>query len=145
MATDVSTDALVVAKRNAKRHGVADRISFLHGDLYAALNGTVLERTASLILSNPPYIPDDEIQRLEPEVAAWEPCEALAGGHDGLVFIRKIIAGAGNYLADNGHLVMEFGAGQSRQVRELAEERGFESEIKKDLSNIERILIAIKR
>jgi release factor glutamine methyltransferase len=116
-ATDISTEALVVAKRNAKRHGMADRINFLHGDLYAALNGTGLERKASLILSNPPYIPDDEIQRLEPEVAAWEPRGALAGGHDGLVFIRRIIAGADSYLANNGHLVMEFGAGQSGRRR----------------------------
>ncbi len=145
LATDISTEALVVAGRDAIKHGVADRIDFLHGDLYDALNRAVLERKAALILSNPPYIPDDEIERLEPEVAVWEPRASLAGGHDGLVLIRRIIAGADNYLANNGHLVMEFGAGQSRLVRELAEESGFECEIKKDLSNIERILIAGRR
>lgn len=143
-ATDISIEALVVAERNARRHGVADRINFLRGDLYDALNEVVLERKATIILSNPPYIPDDEIERLEPEVAAWEPRASLAGGHDGLVLIRRIISGAGNYLANNGHLVMEFGAGQSQMVREFTEESGFECEIKKDLSNIERILIAKK-
>ncbi len=144
-ATDISIEALAVAGRNAIRHGVADRIDFLRGDLYDALNGAGLERKAAIIVSNPPYIPDHEIQRLAPEVAVWEPRPALAGGHDGLVFIRRIILGADNYLANNGHLVMEFGAGQSNLVREFTEESGFECEIKKDLSNIERILIAGRR
>jgi len=90
-ATDVSAAALAIARANSARQGVADRVQFLEGDLLAPLQLLGLVGRFSLLISNPPYIPDDEVSGLQPEVSRYEPRTALAGGSDGLNFHRRLV------------------------------------------------------
>lgn len=115
-ATDVSPDALDVARQNAATHGVADRITFAHGDLFAPLaDGERFD----LIVSNPPYIAQGELAELAPEVRDHEPRAALDGGPDGLSFYRRIAADVGRFLAPGGTLMVEVGWTQNDAVRDL--------------------------
>jgi release factor glutamine methyltransferase len=115
-ATDVSPDALDVAKRNAAKHGVADRITFLQGDLFAALPpGSGFD----LIVSNPPYISQSELPTLAPDVRDHEPRQALDGGPDGLAFYRRIAKDALPFLKPGGSLLLEIGYTQDEAVRGL--------------------------
>ena len=107
-ATDISPDALAVARRNAARHGVADRVTFHRADLLDDLPGPF-----DLIVSNPPYVPDAVIDTLAPEVSRHEPAAALRGGRDGLDTVRRLAGVAAGRLRTGGWLVMEIGAGQS--------------------------------
>jgi release factor glutamine methyltransferase len=120
-ATDVSSTSLAVAQENAQRHGVADRVHFLQGDLFFPLHS--LDLTFDLIISNPPYIADDDIPTLQPEVSKWEPRGALDGGHDGLDFYRRLLGEGPQYLHSGGWLVMEIGHGQQSEVLRLARQQ----------------------
>jgi len=118
VAVDVSADALHVARRNAERHGVADRIEFLTSDLYAAVTGAA---PFDLIASNPPYIAGDSIAILAREVRDHEPRLALDGGPNGLAVFDRLIAGAADRLAPGGWLLVEIGFDQEPEaVRRLA-------------------------
>lgn len=114
-AVDVSPAALAVAAGNAQRHGVADRITFLEGDLFAP----VARQTFDLVVSNPPYIADAEFASLDIGVREYEPRTALAGGADGLDFYRRIAADVCGYLAPGAAVMVEIGATQEAAVREL--------------------------
>ncbi len=114
VATDVSNDALSVARRNAERHGVSDHIAFVKGDM---LSGTAGDFDA--IVSNPPYVPDREIDALQPEVRDHEPRIALAAGADGLDVLRTLITQAVSRLKPAGLLLFEFGFGQADAVWQL--------------------------
>jgi ribosomal protein L3 glutamine methyltransferase len=103
-ATDLSADALAVARLNVERHGLADRITLHQGDGLDAVRG----RRYELILCNPPYVTSASMAGLPPEYRA-EPALALAGGEDGMDFIRTLIANAGAFLIDDGMLVIEIG------------------------------------
>jgi ribosomal protein L3 glutamine methyltransferase len=103
-ATDLSADALAVARLNVERHGLADRITLHQGDGLDAVRG----RRYELILCNPPYVTSASMAALPPEYRA-EPALALAGGEDGMDFIRTLIANAGAFLIDDGMLVIEIG------------------------------------
>jgi ribosomal protein L3 glutamine methyltransferase len=103
-AADLSADALAVARLNLERHGLADRISLRQGDGLAAVG----DRRYDLILCNPPYVNSDSMAALPPEYRA-EPGIALAGGDDGMDFVRPLLAQAGAHLADGGVLVLEIG------------------------------------
>jgi ribosomal protein L3 glutamine methyltransferase len=105
LATDISAEALEVARRNVRRHGVEDRVGLIEADLFAGVRGRF-----DLIVSNPPYVPDADLEDMPPEFAC-EPRSALAGGRDGLDLVRRIVAGAGTHLASDGLLVVEVGAG----------------------------------
>ncbi len=142
-ATDVSRRALRIARSNAERHGVADRITFLRGDLWRALDGQGPEAGADLVVSNPPYIPSGAIPGLMPEVR-WEPRRALDGGPDGLAFHRAIIAGAPGHLRPGGCLLLEIGAGQAEAVRGLFERvGGFDAPwVHRDLAGCDRVVAA---
>lgn len=122
VATDVSTVALEVAQRNAARNEVAGRITFLAGDLFAA----IAERIGrfDLLVSNPPYIRRAEIATLEPEVGRWEPRAALDGGVDGLDFYRRIAAAAWQFLTPNGALALEIGADMGGEVCAIFNQAG---------------------
>lgn len=102
-ATDLSTDALAVAAINVQRHGLQDRITLRQGDGLAAAQGRY-----DLILCNPPYVNARSMSSLPPEYRA-EPAMALAGGADGMDFIRRLLRSAGRYLNDDGVLVLEVG------------------------------------
>ena len=118
LATDSSSEALEVAARNARRNGVADRVSLSVGRLCEPLREGVGCGVA-LVVSNPPYIPSDQIEGLEPEVRHYEPRQALDGGPDGLQVIRELIPEAAAVLAPGGWLVLELGESQAPGVREI--------------------------
>jgi release factor glutamine methyltransferase len=135
--TDISIAALDVARRNAERHGVAQRIRFV--------NAYLLDDVApvDLIVSNPPYIPAGDAPGLQPEVGQYEPAGALFGGPgDGLELVRRLLASAGAHLADEGRLMIEFGFGQEAPLREAALDAGWHVvRICNDLQAIPRVAI----
>jgi ribosomal protein L3 glutamine methyltransferase len=102
-ATDLSADALAVARLNVERHQLGERIHLCQGDSLAAAKGRY-----DLILCNPPYVNQTSMEQLPPEYRA-EPALALAGGPDGMNFVRRLIAGVGTYLEPQGVLVLEIG------------------------------------
>jgi release factor glutamine methyltransferase len=118
VAIDISPRALEVARRNATRHGVADRIDILVGDL---LGPVAEEPPFDVILSNPPYIPTEVIPTLEPGVRDHEPHVALDGGPGGLAVVTRLIEQAIPLLRHEGHLILEIGTAQERPVRALIE------------------------
>jgi release factor glutamine methyltransferase len=112
--SDISRPALEVARRNALRHGVADRVTFEEGDLLDRLTGSF-----DAIVANPPYVVDRARPALQPEVRDHEPPVALFGGVDGLTLVTRLIATAPARLAPGGYLVFEFGLGQDVEVENL--------------------------
>jgi release factor glutamine methyltransferase len=120
-AVDVSAAALAVAARNAGKHGVAERIRFLEGDLFAPVPAG--ERF-DLILSNPPYIPHGDIAGLAVGVREYEPHLALDGGADGYAVFDRLIAGAPERLKPGGYLIVEIGAPQEESARQRIEAVG---------------------
>jgi release factor glutamine methyltransferase len=118
VAVDVSDEALAVARENAAKNGVADRVEFRRGDLYDAIDGG---ETFDFILSNPPYIPSADVDTLAPEVRDHEPRLALDGGPDGFAVFDRILAGAAERLTDGGWLMVEIGADQESAARAKAE------------------------
>ena len=139
-AVDVSEDALEVARANAGRHGVADRLAFCRGDLFGAVAG----RRFDAVVSNPPYVPAGEIDGLDPEVGRYEPRAALDGGEDGLDVLRRIARSAEASLVPGGFVAVEFGAGQGAAVREAFESAGGYAsvELVSDLAGRERVAVA---
>jgi release factor glutamine methyltransferase len=133
---DASQEAIVIAHKNAVKHGLENRCEFRFGSLLDPLAEKV-----DMILSNPPYIQSDQIEKLQEEVAIWEPRDALDGGKDGLEYIRKIIEQAPAHLASEGKIYIEIGFDQKEKVKELARETGKYQEIRiiKDLSGKDRI------
>jgi release factor glutamine methyltransferase len=135
--TDISADALDVARRNADRLGLADRTRFLVGDFGTGLGGSF-----DLVVSNPPYIVTSQIGTLARDVRGHDPRLALDGGADGLAAYRAIAADAPR-LIGGGHLVVEIGAGQQRDVEFLLAEKGLAiAAIRHDLSGIARAVAA---
>lgn len=146
-ATDASAAALKIAKENADIHGVKDRVVFLEGDLYAALesrpsNTDNRPTVFDLIVSNPPYIKNGDIQNIQPEVRDYEPRMALDGGLEGLDFYKRIIEGASDYLSPDGWLAVEVGEGQADAVADMIKSIGiFEpASTVKDIAGIERVV-----
>jgi release factor glutamine methyltransferase len=139
-ALDVSVEAIEVARENAKRHEVEERIQFHLGNGFAALPN---EKQFELIVSNPPYIPSEEIATLEPEVRDHDPKSALDGGVDGLDFYRALAKEAKEHLAAHGCLMLEFGEGQADSIKKIFEEQKWIVEaIERDYNQRERILVA---
>jgi release factor glutamine methyltransferase len=135
MATDVSPDALVIARANAVTHGVDSRVQFLQADLLPALDAI------DLIVSNPPYIPQGDEASLAPEVRDHEPHVALFGGVDGLDIYRRLFLDARRQIRDTGRLIVEVGYDQAGAVTALARSAGWELEnMYRDLQGIERVL-----
>jgi release factor glutamine methyltransferase len=141
VATDVSAGALRVARRNAERHGVADRITFVETSF---LDG--LEASADLIVSNPPYVPAVSAPGLTPEVLHYEPSVAVFGGDDGLDGLRRVLEDSIARLATNGWLIVEFGYGQEDGVRSIVEGLPALSlvKIRADLQDIPRTAVLQK-
>ncbi|MFO7300963.1 MAG: peptide chain release factor N(5)-glutamine methyltransferase [Acidobacteriota bacterium] len=136
-ATDVSAEALALAKENAARHDAVDRIAFVH----APLTGGAVD--VDLIVSNPPYIPEAHREQLMPDVRDFEPHGALFGGEDGLAVIRALADDARRALRGHGVLLVEIGFGQAADVQRLLEARGFGSiRVHRDLAGIERVVEA---
>jgi len=141
IATDISAAALTVAARNARRHGVAGRVSFVRTHFLAGL----LAR-ADLIVSNPPYVPASAAPALAPEIVRHEPHTALFGGNDGLAAIREILASAADHLDADGRLIVEFGFGQEPEVSALAVRSGWRvRRVRDDLQGIARTIVLGRR
>jgi release factor glutamine methyltransferase len=134
IASDASLAALTLARRNATRHQVADRIAFLHTSLVPP------ENDVGMIVSNPPYIPLSQRDALPPEVREFEPDLALYGGHDGLDMYRRLLRSSQD-LEQGGWLIVEVGYDQADAVRSLADPRSWEpGRTYTDLQGIERVL-----
>ena len=146
--TDLSAEALSVARRNARELGLEARCVFAEGDLFSALEpGKLCGKDShpcmkyDMIVSNPPYIATEVIATLSPEVRFHDPGMALDGGADGLVFYRRITEQAGSWLKDGGWLLVEIGHDQGESVSRMFEEAGFGSVAGiKDLGGLDRVV-----
>lgn len=131
---DISTGALEVTQKNLDKYNIEAEVT--ESNLFDSIDGTY-----SMIISNPPYIEQDVIESLMPEVKDYEPRLALDGGEDGLVFYRSIIASSKNYLQPGGYLLFEIGYNQGKQVFDMMEAAGFLNvTIQKDYSGLDRIV-----
>lgn len=137
VASDISEEALKIAKSNAVKNKVDDKIEFVHSDMFEGITGTF-----GVIISNPPYIPTADIAGLDREVKDYEPALALDGGEDGLDFYRIIAEKAGEYLAPGGRIFLEAGIGQAQAVADML--KGFDTKIIKDMQGIDRIICGVK-
>ena len=142
-AVDVSSDALKIARENALNLKLEQNIRFYRGSWWNPLN---LEDKVTGMVSNPPYIPTEEIDNLEPEVA-HEPRLALDGGDDGLDDVRCLVKDAPQYLVSGGIWLVELMIGQADKVAKLLEQQGeyFNIKIYEDLNGIERFVLAYRR
>ncbi len=142
VATDISSGALEVARRNAVRHGVGDRMEFIQGDLCAAATGVF-----DIIVSNPPYIPDDAYPLLPEGIRAFEPSQALIAGPDGTAFHRRIIREGANRLKAGGWVLLEIGEEQRQLVESCFRESGSYDNIgfRKDYGGIDRVAFARRK
>jgi len=138
VVTDISKAALLVAKNNAKRHYVEDRIEFIESDWFDSLHGKF-----DLIISNPPYIAENEMDALERDVINFDPKIALTPGGDGLAPYRIIAGQAQNYLSENGRVILEIGYLQGNDVQNLFLNAGFVSvQVLQDLDGKDRVIVA---
>jgi release factor glutamine methyltransferase len=138
-ATDLSSQALAIAKENARRNQVAERIAFLEGDLLSPL----AKKKFQLIASNPPYVPLADRESLSVEVREFEPHSALFAGEDGLEIYRRLIPGARELLVTGGWLVLEIGYGQRDAIASLLESNGYpEIDFVPDYQGIPRVACA---
>ena len=135
--TDISDKAIEVALENSKELGLSDRAKIIKTDLFPQGD----KEKFDMIVSNPPYIRTSVIDTLPPEVASGEPYIALNGGDDGLVFYRRIVEEACNWLFESGWLMMEIGYDQGREVADLMKAAGYhEVEVIKDLGGNDRVV-----
>jgi release factor glutamine methyltransferase len=136
VGVDVSGDALAIARLNAKALGMSDRVDLRVGDWASGLEGEF-----DLVVSNPPYIPSNDIDALQPEVARFEPRLALDGGVDGLNAYRAIVTALPRLLKPGGAFALEVGIGQAEDVRALAEAAGLSTgPARRDLAGIPRVV-----
>lgn len=138
LGIDCDPSAVATAEINARELGLADRAVFRTGDWLAGVSDDF-----DVIVSNPPYIPTEEIDRLEPEVAQWEPRLALSGGVDGLDAYRAMAPQIASHLRRDGVAALEFGAGQARGVSDILEASGLEIRgFRHDLAGVLRCVLA---
>src|SRR5262249_52662780 len=141
VATDLSSRALEVARRNAVRNRVAERIGFVAADIFVQPDSGPDLGKFDLVISNPPYIVDAQVASLEAEIRDFEPPMALRGGRDGLDFFRRIAAGIRSHLRPDGLLVLEVGAGQDTAVAEILGAAGMHpAGVINDLDGIARVV-----
>jgi len=132
-----SLEAADVARSNVRLHRLEDRVSIVHGNMLS----DVEPGSADVIVSNPPYIPSDELELLQPEVRNYEPHYALDGGKDGFQFHKALIEGAKKALKQNGWLAIELAIGQAPRLQQLFDKAGFHNiKVDKDFAGIERIV-----
>lgn len=139
---DISAKAIEVAKQNAINLEVADRCQFFVGDLFAP----VMEKRFDIIVSNPPYIPQKDIETLDIDVKEYEPLSALTDNGDGLSYYQRLLSEGMRYLVDTGLIALEVGIYQAESVKALAEKYGWQNiEIIKDYAGIDRVVLAWKQ
>ncbi|MEE3392208.1 MAG: peptide chain release factor N(5)-glutamine methyltransferase [Lachnospiraceae bacterium] len=134
-ASDISDKALFIAGKNAEKNKA--RITFIKSDMFENIDGRF-----DIIISNPPYIPTDDIYGLDPEVKDCDPWEALDGGQDGLLYYRIIAEEAKAHLNDHGLILLEIGYDQGSRVAEIFSNKGFpDISIRKDISGNDRFAV----
>ncbi len=149
VGADLSREALLVAKENAKRLSLTERAVFVESDTFSAdyfqeKDGKSIPKY-DILISNPPYIPTKEIEGLMEEVRLYDPGMALDGGEDGLYFYRGITEKAADFLKPGGWLLYEIGWDQGEKVSALMSQAGFlNTEVKKDLSGLDRVVLGQK-
>ena len=146
---DLSEKALMTAKKNAERLGVSDRAEFVHSDLFSAdffcKNSGNPQPEYDILVSNPPYIPTEDIESLMEEVRLHDPRMALDGKEDGLFFYREITRQAAQYLKKGGWLLYEIGYDQGEAVLAILKKEGYvNTEIKQDLCGLDRVVLGQK-
>jgi release factor glutamine methyltransferase len=140
LGTDISLDALAVARDNALRLG-AYNLAFCAGDLFESFDPNL---RFDLVTANPPYVVSSEIDSLQPEICCHEPRVALDGGEDGMDILRRIVAGASAHLTPAGVLAVEVGAGSAPAVAQLFAQAGFEQiTVVRDYARIERVVSGV--
>ena len=139
VASDISHQALEVAKKNAKTNNA--KIKFVESDIFKGLKKDKFD----LIISNPPYIPSKEVLTLDDEVKKYDPILALDGGDDGLSFYREIAEQAPMHLKEDGIIVLEIGFNQGQSIKKLLQNSFKNIKIKKDYSGNDRIVVAQKK
>jgi release factor glutamine methyltransferase len=144
LAVDRSPEALALARGNARKLGVEDRVEWYEGDLLAPLQDKGIAGAVDVIVSNPPYISEGEWAGLQPEVRLFEPRMALVAGPDGTEFHERLLREALTYLVPGGLLLMEVGQGQAPVVRRIAARLGGYAPLRivEDAAGIERVVIA---
>jgi len=136
--SDLSEPAIEVARKNALKLGAVWNIDFRHSDLFASIPS---EHRFDLITANVPYIPDDEVPTLQPDIKDHEPHLALCGGPDGLAILRRLVKAAPGWLAPGGVLALEVGAEQAERVAKGVTAYGFtDVERERDYGGIERVV-----
>jgi len=149
---DISEKALQIAEKNAKFHGVSDRLNLARSDVFENIreSGTLSRQPPGrqrydLVVSNPPYIPQADFENLQPEVCRFDPQIALTDGKDGLSIIEKIIKESPEFLKPNGFLLMEIGINQADSVEKMFSPKIWQAvEILPDLQSIPRTVKARK-
>lgn len=146
VGTDINSKAIETAENNATLNKV-NTISFYKSDMF---KGEIFTENPDaifdIVVSNPPYIIDEVIETLEPEVKDNEPLTALSGGEDGLMFYRQIASGVGQYMRNGGKIFLEIGYDQGEAVKRILSEKGFEHvEVVKDFSGNDRVVKGIYR
>lgn len=169
-ASDISPQAITIASANAEANGVNENITFLIGNMFEPLeqfksslaksreeeirnskcafknnNENKKYERLDVIVSNPPYIPRAEINKLDKEVKEYEPSIALDGGEDGLDFYRIISKQAPKYLRSNGLLALEIGYDQARDVEDLLGSYFYNIQVIKDFAGLDRVILALKK
>jgi release factor glutamine methyltransferase len=138
-ATDISAAALAVARNNAARNGVIGRVRFLDGDLLEP----VVNEHFDIVVSNPPYVPENDRATLDVEVRDYEPAQALFAGLDGIAIYRRLIPAAFGTLVPGSYLALEIGYGQQEPIQALLAGAGFSGiEFTEDLQKIPRVVVA---
>ncbi len=141
-AADISSEALKVAQRNAEKLMGKGRIELVESDLFSGVAGSM---KFDVIVSNPPYIPTEVIEGLEPEVKDHEPMLALDGREDGLYFYRRLASECGSCLNPGGSVYLEIGYDQGKPVSQLLKNEGFEEiRVKKDAAGLDRVVCAVR-
>ncbi len=146
IATDISPEALELARLNASRHGVLDRLELLEGDLLTPLRARAAPEGFHCLVANPPYIPDTEWVDVPANVKDYEPEGALRGGADGLCFVKPLLNEAPEFLVEDGLMVIEVASSTAPDVLELARAQVniAEPRIEADLEGHDRVLVAMK-
>jgi len=140
-ACDISKEALLVANKNAANHGVLDKVVTRYGDLFNALEFEQIKKKVEIVISNPPYISQEEFSALAPELL-YEPKNALLAGEDATIYYRRIFSDAREYLCTNGLIIFELSATKSKEIVSLADYYGYKKiKVINDYAGLERVFI----
>jgi release factor glutamine methyltransferase len=129
-ASDLSPQAVEVAKKNAKKYNVDDRISFFTGDLFDPFKKKMYQEKFDMVVCNPPYIPTSSLSKMDPAITEFEPIMALDAGVYGIDFFRRLIKDALGVLRSEGVLIFEIGEGQEKLVTRLIKRNSEYGELK---------------